>query len=239
MSEPEDLDEPGLFRRYRVAIIGVVVVAIGAGAYLAFREPAKPKKKASVSMVNIMPPLPPPPPPPTPPPTPPPQEKEPEPEPEKKEDFVEEKQPDSPPEPETPPEPAPAPMGTDLEGPGGPDFGLAKGGGSGMIGGTGTGNGPGGGGSRFGWYAGQVQSTALRALQAHKHTRSSRLDVKVRIWVDSTGRITRATLSGSSGDPATDRAIEQEIFNGLQLQEPPPQGMPMPIVMGIKARRPN
>lgn len=79
----------------------------------------------------------------------------------------------------------------------------------------------------------------MEALGKNRRTRSASLSVKVRIWADATGRITRASLSGSTGDPATDKAIENEILTGLQLQEPPPDDMPMPIVMRITAKRPN
>lgn len=128
-------------------------------------------------------------------------------------------------------------MGTNIQGDGPDSFGLAKGGGGGLIGGRGTGKG-GGGGSKFGAYAGQVQSRVVDALRNHKKTRSAALNVKVRVWADSTGRITRATLSGTSGDAAVDRAIRDEILTGLQLSSPPPEGMPMPIVMRLSATRP-
>ena len=176
----------------------------------------------------------PPPPPPTPPPTPPPPQPE-QPKEETKQEFVEETKPEAAPEPESAPDDAP--LGTNLEGPGSDSFGLAKGGGGGMIGGTGKGKG--GGGSKYGLYAGQVQSRVADALRGHKKTRSASMSVKVRIWVDSTGRITNAKLSGSSGDAAVDRAICDEILTGLQLQSPPPEGMPMPVVMRISASRPN
>ncbi len=133
-------------------------------------------------------------------------------------------------------EPEPAPMGTNIEGDGPDAFGLAKGGGGGMIGGTGTGK---KGGSKFGGYAAQVQSSVVQALRNHRKTRAASMNVTARIWVDAAGRVTRATLSGSSGDPATDAAIQQEILAGLRLQAPPPDGMPMPIVMRLKATRPN
>ena len=106
-----------------------------------------------------------------------------------------------------------------------------------MIGGTGTGKG--GSGSKYGMYAGQVQSRVVDALKAHKKTRASTLNIKVRIWLDSTGRVTRATISGTTGKPDVDSAIRDEILTGLQLQSPPPDGMPMPIVMHLSATRPN
>ena len=65
--------------------------------------------------------------------------------------------------------------------------------------------------------------------------------VKVRVWFDTTGRITRSKLSSSTGDPAVDSAIKDEVLAGLQLP-PPPQGMPTrPIVMKLQrsATRPN
>jgi TonB family protein len=146
--------------------------------------------------------------------------------------FVEETQPDSPPEPE--PE-APAPMGSNIQGDGPPDgFGLSGRGGGGMIGGTGR---SGGGGSQFGWYAGRVQNAVSSAVRSHKLTRSARMTIKARIWVDASGRVTRAALEGSSGDAAVDRALQGEILTGITFPDPPPQGMPMPIVMRINASR--
>jgi TonB family protein len=128
-------------------------------------------------------------------------------------------------------------MGTALQGDGPNSFGLS-GTGNGLIGGRGNGKG-GGGGTKYGWYAGQVQARVLEAMQRHRKLRSSALTVQVRIWADSNGRVTRAKVSGTSGDAAIDQALEREVLTGLQLSQPPPDGMPMPIVMRITARRPN
>jgi len=216
-----------------IAVGAAALVAVGAGAFFLLGGESKPKKKTS-TIVNVMPVLPPPPPPPTPPPTPPPAPPDPVEPPPDAPEFVEETTPDSPPEPE--PE-APAPMGSNIQGDGPPDgFGLVGKGGGGMIGGRGTGGG--GNASRFGWYAGRVQNTVSTAVRSHRATRSSTLSIKARIWVDASGRVTRASLEGSSGDPEVDQALQREILNGLQLPDPPPEGMPMPIVMRINAARP-
>jgi len=229
--DPEE-PTPSFFQRFRVPIIVGAVVVLG-GLAFAFMPKQEAKKKSSVSMVNIMPPLPPPPPPP-PPPTPPPQEPPPEPENKPQEFEPEEKPVEAKPEPPAP-EPAPA-LGSNIQGDGPNSFGLS-GSGNGVIGGSGKGTG-GSGNSKWGWYAGKVQTTVVQALRNHRRTKSAKLDIKVRIWADSTGRITRATLSGTTGDPALDKALQNEILNGLQLPEPPPEGMPMPIVMKITAQRP-
>ncbi len=209
-----------------------VLLAIGAAAFFFFGGPEKPKKKAA-TVVSIMPVLPPPPPPPTPPPTPPPAPPDPAEPPPDAPEFVEETAPESPPEPEPA---APEAMGSNIQGDGPPDgFGLVGKGGGGMIGGRGGG---GGGGTRFGWYAGRVQNAVTSALRTHRATRASSLSIKARIWVDGSGRVTRATLEGSSGDREMDQAIQQDILTGLRLPDPPPEGMPMPIVMRISAARP-
>ena len=145
-------------------------------------------------------------------------------------------------EPEDKPEPKPAneppDIGTSVKGDGPADgFGLSGRGGNGRIGGTGNG---GGQRSRWGWYAGQVQGRIAEGLRQNKKTRSARISgVQVRVWPDAAGRITRAQLAGSTGDAAVDAAIRNEVLTGLQLQEPPPQGMPTPIVLRLSARRPN
>ena len=230
VTDDEEDEELTFLQKYRVKMIVAGVVVIGAVAFVVVSPKEAPKKKSSVNMVNIMPPLPPPPPPP-----PPPKEQPPEPETVKEEKFV----PEDAPKPEPVAQaPADAPMGTNLQGDGPNAFGLGVGGGGGLIGGTGTGKG-GGGGSKYGAYAGQVQSSVAGALRNHKKTRSAALDVKVRIWLDATGRVTRATVSGTSGKPDVDAAIRDEILTGLQLQNPPPDGMPMPVVMRLSAARPH
>jgi hypothetical protein len=128
-----------------------------------------------------------------------------------------------------------APLGTGLKGDGPGLSGLgASGEGGGVFGGTGSG----GGGSKWGWYAGQVQSRIAEALRSNKTTSQANLKIKVHIWADSTGRITRARIDGSTGDGKLDSTIQNQVLTGLQLQEPPPPGMPMPIVMRLSVRQP-
>ena len=137
---------------------------------------------------------------------------------------------------ETPPEEAPAdptPAVTSNGPTGNDNFGLTKGkGGSG----NGTGNRVGGGGSKFGNYAAQVQNSISAAVRRNSKTKSSNMTVTAKIWADETGRVTRATVSGSSGDPAVDAALRNEVLTGLQLQSPPPAGMKMPINLRLTAR---
>jgi len=137
---------------------------------------------------------------------------------------------------EAKPEPAqtpdePGPIGTALTGNGpGDGFGLSGGSGLGGIGG-GSGGGK-KGGSRFGWYAGKVQTSVADALRRNGKTQKASMNVSAKIWVDSNGRVTRAT--GSSGEIALG-----DVLTGLQFSEPPPADMPMPINLRITAKRPN
>jgi protein TonB len=226
MSEFDD-DEPieppqNFLRQYRVAIIvtGVLLIGIVTLAKLASTGGGS-SRHESITMVS----LPPPPPPPqfTPPPPPPPQQEEQR----MEQPMLKEDQPRA----EEPPKDEP-PLGTGIKGDGtGDSFGLGGGSGNGRIGG-------GGNGSKWGSYASQISSRIQVALQQNRTTRSASMNIKVRVWPDTTGRITRAQVAGSSGDPALDAAVDQAL-TGLQLQEPPPAGMPAPIVLQIAARRPH
>jgi periplasmic protein TonB len=138
-----------------------------------------------------------------------------------------EKPKDQPKAPDRPPAPGPPATGPAS------DEGLAGGGGTG-----GTGDG-GGGGSRWGWYAAQVQAAVTDALRRNNVTRDAALKMKVRVWADPTGRVTRAELAGSTGNPSIDAALRNDVLVGLQLSQPPPSDMPMPIVMRITELRTN
>ena len=128
--------------------------------------------------------------------------------------------------------PADEPLGTALGGGDGTGLGLGGGGGGGgMIGGRGS-----KGGSKWGWYAGAVSNRVMEALKGNKITRKAKAVITVRIWPDSTGRINKVTLGSSTGDPAVDDAIKNQVLTGLVLNEPPPADMPMPINLRITAR---
>jgi len=141
------------------------------------------------------------------------------------------------PKPESKPEPPSPSIGTGIKGDGPADgFGLSGGNGNGFMGG---GSGRSGGGSRWGWYASQVQARIADALRQNPHTRSASLRIQIRIWPNNTGRITRVQLVESTGDQSVDNAIRDEVLTGLQLQEPPPSDMPTPITLRLTAKRPN
>jgi len=77
------------------------------------------------------------------------------------------------------------------------------------------------------------------ALRSNATTKTASISsLQVRIWPDASGRITRASLAGSTGNATVDAAIENQVLVGLRLQEPPPAGMKLPIVLRLSARRP-
>ena len=234
--DPSDEEELGFYRRYRYLIWAGGAVMLVAPIALAMRTLTTTKetpRSQPITLVKLLPPAPTPtPPPPAPQSTP------------LQQQMIEQKQmiepetkplhPDEKPKEDSKKAP-PGPLGVNSKGEGSSDaFGLV-----GRQGGNGLLNGGGGAGSRFGWYASQVQSRIEEALRQNGRTRTASMRLQVRIWADNTGRITRAQLSGSTGDPALDQAIANEVLTGLQLQEPPPSDMPMPIVLRLTGRRPN
>jgi protein TonB len=223
----EDSGERSFMARYGFAIGGcgvAIIVVVMLSQVFSGHGSAPPLRKQEMVMVKTVTPPPPPPPPPTPPPQTEPKQQMVEQTPENEEKPVEE-----------PVDQSPA-LGSNIQGNGPPDaFGL-RGHNNGFLGGGGGGR---SGGSRFGWYASEVIGTVGDALRQNPHTRGANFNLKVRIWSDDTGRVVRVKLAGTTGDPAVDDAIQNEILKGLQLKEPPPDGMPMPIVMRLSAKRPN
>lgn len=204
-----------------IAIVGVFLLVkmfSGSGA-------AAQRKPPELVSIHPLPPPPPPPPPATPPPQAP-----------KQEMMTQEplNEQDTKPA-DAPPDPSPA-LGTNLQGTGGPDYGLARGGGGGgRIGGS-----DGKRGSQFGWYAREVVGAVNDALRSNPQTRDASFASRtVRLWLDGRGRVTRVRLAQSTGDEALDRAIQNQVLAGLQFPSPPPSAMPMPIVIRLAANRPN
>jgi outer membrane biosynthesis protein TonB len=209
-----------------VGLLVLIAVGVGVGLYRNFGKIPPPKKPQEILVKLLPPPLPPPPPPPPPPKVPPPPQQPKmveQPKVNKPEEKPKEAKNDKPPGPPGPKATGPA-----------SDDGIG-----GTGGGGGDGLGGGNGGSKYGWYAAEVQERIANALRQNSKTRSASVKIKARIWADATGRITRAELSGSSGNSDVDAALKNEVLTGLQLQEPPPKDMPMPIVMMIRAQRPS
>jgi len=218
-------DERSFLQRYGfvlgVGAVVVLAVVVFAGRQLFSSHKEAPRKNQEISMVKLLPP---------PPPPPPPLQKPPEP---MKQEMVaqehvdkDEQKPDE--------QPKAEPVSTGLKGNGPDSFGLSSSGGGGALGGNGH------HGSKFGWYAAQVITQVEDALRANPKIRAAKLRIIVRIWPDPiTDRVTRVELSGSTGDPALENAIKNEVMTGLQLREAPPKDMPLPIVMRITAQRPS
>jgi periplasmic protein TonB len=206
-------------KQYRVAI---VVTALVLGGVITVAKLASSSggssRRDSITLVSLAPP---PPPPPMMTPPPPPQEEQ-----RMEQPMIKEEQPK-----EAPPKDEP-PLGTGIKGDGPDSFGLSDKPGNGRIGGNNT------NGSKWGWYASQVQSRIANAIRQNGKTRAAKLDIRVRIWPDSSGRVTRAQLATSTGNPSLDSVIRDEVLSSLQLQ-PPPTDMPTPIVLQLKAYRPH
>ncbi len=209
-------------------VLLAITLVVGAIWFVSRGSKPHAKAKAEESIITLLPPPPPPvtPPPPPPPVTPPPQE-EPEMLAQEEVDENEEKPEESAPEP-----PSDLDLGPGSAGGTGPALG-GGGGGKGTLGSNKRGS-----ASKYGWYAAKVQSAIRQALSGNPSTRSATLSLQVKIWADTDGRITRAQLVGSSGNPAVDQSIKNQVLTGLQLPQAPPSDMPMPINLRISARKP-
>jgi len=223
-----DEDRP-FFKRHSTLLVVCGLVILGAGVVFAARKLSENNqteiRRDEVVTLQLPPPTPPPTPPPqqTPTPLPTPEEHEDKPM-EAQQPVQEEKKTEAPKE---KPVSAPAPLGTSITGPGGgADLGLANG-----LGGSGGGYGT-GGGTKYGWYASEIQNKIADAVRNDPRMRGTNMNVIVKIWPDATGRIVRAKVS-SAGNEALEAIVRDGILTGLQLPNPPPADMPLPIVMRL------
>jgi outer membrane biosynthesis protein TonB len=233
--QPPHNPERRAMLRY-VGALAVIIVLLGSGIYmfLGHDDMPPPRQVRELTIVNVVPPPPPPPPPPP--------QQQPEQkmveqakmaEPEFKEDKPLDKPKDEPAKDAKNDEP-PGPLSLDAKATGPGDlFNLG-----GKPGGSPYGGG-GGGGSRWGWYASIVQSQIESALRSNPKTRNAVMQVQIKLWADSTGRVSRIQLVSSTGDAELDAVIRNNLFSGMTLREPPPKDMPMPVVTRVTARRPS
>ena len=219
-------DDRSFMQRYGFALgvgtVALVAVVVFAGRQLFSGHSAPPRKTQEIVMIKPLPPQP----------TPPPVQKPPEPMKMKQEMITQEHVDKDEPKPDE--QPKSAPVTTGIKGNGPDAFGLAGGGSTGLLGGSGHNSG------KWGWYAARVQTQVEDALRGNSKTRSAKLRIVVRIWPDqNTGRVTRAEISGALGDVSLENAIKNEVMTGLQLREPPPKDMPLPIILRLTAQRPD
>ncbi len=211
-----------LRRRAIVAVLALLVVGAGYGAYrwIATMSSGPSKHVMEVVTLKLIQPPPPPPPPPPPVPPPPPEAK-----------MIEQPK-------ETPDKPkaaeAPQPLALDAKGgPGSDSFGLGgRPGGAPLIGG-GVG---GGAGSKFGWYANLIQSEIQQVLQKDEKLGSSRYGITVAVWLSPSGRPERVKLLNTTGNHDIDQRIEQTLSAMPTLPQAPPQDMPQPVNLRIDSR---
>ena len=219
----DEEEEKSAFQKYRLPVIAGIILATGIGFVaksLSGKSSAPPPKQEVMVVHTIAQPTPPPP---MPTPPPPPMEV-------KKEEMIVEEKVE-----EAPADPTPQ-VETALKGSGNTGMVLKSGNGSGAFAARSAANAE---AMRRSTYAGKVKSRIQQALEGNPRTRKAGMTIEIRVWPDSTGRITRAKLANSTGDKDLDDVIANQVLTGIQMSEPPPEGMPTPIIMRITARRPN
>ncbi|WP_133650263.1 TonB family protein [Paraburkholderia flava] len=219
----------GPWRFVKPAVIVLLLIALAAAIWH-FASQTAGVKRAEAPQVTTVIPLPPPPPPP--PPQKPPPEKP-----------VDVKTPvDKPtdvPKPADTPKPsdnqpkqmtmnAPAQAGTD-------NFGIGAGDGSGMAGS--------GGGGRFGntSYARYIGSLVQQAVERDKNVQDaggSRFEMNVNVWMEPSGRITRAEVAKSTGDAKLDAAVVAAVLAMGKVDEVPPPNAVYPALVKLHGRAP-
>lgn len=184
-------------------------------------KPPRPMKLQQITLLR------PPPPPPQPP-----EEKPPEPE-VKEEVKLDQPTPEAP-QPADAPPPG-ADLGVDADGTGDGD-------GFGLVGKKGAGDliGSAGGGNPWGRYdallSEAVSSAFQQALARDKTLKGKNYKVMLKVWIDSSGKVTRAALIDSTGDERADEVLKEALSSMRALRDVPPADMPQPVKVRVTSR---
>ena len=93
---------------------------------------------------------------------------------------------------------------------------------------------PGGGGG-FGNYASRVAGDLKSWLAADDELRHANYDVRVQLWLDSTGAVSHCSVANGTGDAELDRRLVDRISTACIKGEPPPSDLPQPITILIRS----
>jgi len=206
--------EEGWISRNRGVITPAVILLILLGVVFYFwHDTAGMRREAPPlpTLIATLPPLPPPPPKP--------------PEPEKKLEEVQKPM-------DQPKQPDDAPKPVTINGPpqaGADAFNVGAGNGDGNLGS--------GGGFGEASYGSYLSSTIQQAVQSDERTNSFVGSAEIDVWIDSSGRISRAAVSRSSGDSKTDVALVDVLQSMPALNEAPPSTLAFPQRIRIGGRR--
>lgn len=93
-----------------------------------------------------------------------------------------------------------------------------------------------GSGSRFNWYAGVLKDDLLDFLSQYRELRERAYDIRLRLWLNGDGSVSRVSLRNSTGDPDLDRELESRLAGLSQVTESPPEDLPQPVQIRLVSR---
>lgn len=88
----------------------------------------------------------------------------------------------------------------------------------------------------FAWYTSKIKSRIEEAIAEKKELADSQYKIIVFVWIASDGKIDRAELQGSSGDPQVDKNLTSALTQLKPLGEAPPGDMPLPVKLRITSK---
>ena len=93
-----------------------------------------------------------------------------------------------------------------------------------------------GNGLQFSFYTNLLQQRIQANLQRNRDLKRVDFRIVMKVWLDSTGALTRSELVGTTGTAQTDEELRRAMNAMPRVGEPPPSNMPQPITLRITNR---
>ena len=81
-----------------------------------------------------------------------------------------------------------------------------------------------------------MSSAFQQALARDKTLKGKNYKVMVKVWIDSSGKVTRSALVDSAGDARADEVLKEALNSMRALRDVPPADMPQPVKIRVKSR---
>jgi TonB family protein len=85
-------------------------------------------------------------------------------------------------------------------------------------------------------FASRLASELASDLRAYPELRTEDYQVRLRVWVDGSGRVSRCEVLGTTGQQRIDLSLRRAVDRTAVCAGPPPADFPNPVILMVRSR---